>query len=293
MGVIERDPYTGHATTGHEWNGIKELNTAVPWPVWVCLIIAFLFAFAWWILMPAWPVGTTYTKGLLGANVRSEVAADLRSASNARAIWAQRIADEDFEAIRADPELMTRVREAGHALFGDNCAACHGTDAKGGPGFPNLTDDAWLWGSTPTAVFETIRVGVNSEHARSRYSQMPAWGRDKLIDRDAILNVVEYVYSLSHRDEDGNVAAEKLLAGEKTFMTFCFACHGKDAKGNIQVGAPDLTDSFWLYGGDKASIYEAVHDAPRGRMPTWESRLSTINRKILTLYVLDLGASSK
>jgi cytochrome c oxidase cbb3-type subunit 3 len=293
MGVIERDPYTGHGTTGHEWNGIKELNTAVPWPVWAFLIAAVLFSVVWWVLMPAWPLGTTYTKGLLGADVRQDVANGLRAAAGERAVWTQRIDKEDFSAIQADETLMKDVRETGHALFGDNCAACHGIGAKGGPGFPNLTDRAWLWGGTPAAVSETIRVGVNSEHPNSRASQMPAWGRDGMLERAAIINVASYVYWLSHQDRDKKASAEALAAGKKIFADNCATCHGEDAKGNPEVGAPDLTDSSWLYGGDEASIYESVYGGRQGYMPTWESRLTDTDRKILTLYVLDLGHSAR
>lgn len=293
MGVIERDPYSGHETTGHEWNGIKELNTAVPWPVWAFLIAAAMFAVLWWFLMPAWPLGTTYTKGLLGADVRQDVAAGLRAAAKERSVWTQRIDKEDFAAIQADPALMKHVRETGHALFGDNCAACHGIDAKGGPGFPNLKDHAWLWGGTPAAVSETIRVGVNSQNANSRSSQMPAWGRDGMLERTAIADVVSYVYSLMHPGGDGKADAERLAAGKKVFADNCAVCHGADAKGNAELGAPDLTNNIQLYGGDEASIYQTVYGGRQGHMPAWEGRLTDTDRKILALYVLDLSHGSR
>jgi cytochrome c oxidase cbb3-type subunit 3 len=293
MGVIERDPYTGHGTTGHEWNGIKELNTAVPWPIWAFLIATVLFSIAWWILMPAWPLGTTYTKGLLGADVRQNVAASLRTAAERRSAWVQRIEKDDFAAIQADASLMKTVRETGHTLFGDNCAACHGLHAQGGPGFPNLKDQAWLWGGTPEAVFNTIRVGINSGHADTHVSQMPGWGRDGTLDRTSILDVVGYVYSLSHRDGDASVPAKQVAAGQKIFADNCSACHGENAKGNSELGAPDLTDDFWLYGGDRQSIYETVYGGRQGFMPAWEPRLTDVDRKILTLYLLDLGRGSR
>jgi cytochrome c oxidase cbb3-type subunit 3 len=292
MRVIERDPYTGHGTTGHEWNGIKELNTAVPWPIWAFLIAAFVLSVIWWVLMPAWPIGATYTKGLLRADVREEVARSLATAAERRSVWTQRIEREDFAAIQADDALMENVRASGHALFGDNCAACHGVGAKGGPGFPNFIDRAWLWGGTPAAVFETIRVGVNSEHPDSRVSEMSAWGRDGMLDRAAILNVVDYVYSLSHPKTDGSASAERLAAGRQVFAENCAACHGENAKGDAAVGAPDLTDSFWLYGGDRQSIYTSVYRGRQGHMPSWEKRLTDTERKILTLYLLDLGRGS-
>jgi cytochrome c oxidase cbb3-type subunit 3 len=292
MGVIERDPYTGHGTTGHEWNGVKELNTAVPWVVWAFLIASVIFSVVWWILMPAWPLGTTYTKGLLGDDVRKDVAAHLQAAKEERSVWTQRIDKEDFAAIQADPALMKDVRETGHALFGDNCAACHGRKATGGPGYPDLIDKKWLWGGTPDAIFETIRVGVNSEHPDSRVSQMPAWGKDGILDHTAITNVVAYVHSLSHPGGESKDPADKLAAGQKVFADNCASCHGADGKGSMDVGAPDLTDGFWLYGGDEASIYDSVYDGRQGHMPTWEKRISETDRKILTLYLLDLGHAS-
>ncbi len=289
MGVIERDPHTGHGTTGHEWNGIKELNTAVPWPIWASLIATVAFSVVWWILMPAWPVGTTYTRGLLGADVRHNVAASLRTAAEQRSVWTQRIEQEDLAAIQADDVLMKDVRETGRALFGDNCAACHGMDAGGGPGFPALTDRAWLWGGSPADVLMTIRVGVNSPHPDSRASQMPAWGRDGILDRQAILDVVAHVASLADPGAGADGSAENLAAGAEVFAENCAACHGEDAKGNAELGAPDLTDGFWLYGGDRSSMYDVVYGGRQGQMPTWEKRLTETELRILALYVLDLG----
>ncbi len=288
MGVNERDPYTGHITTGHEWDGIKELNTAVPKPVWVFLIATALFSIVYWVLMPAWPLGTTYTRGLLGADVRQDVATSLREAALSRSAWTTRVGREDFTAIQADEALMKNVRETGYALFGDNCAVCHGKNATGGPGFPNLVDDAWLWGGAPAAVLETIRVGINSEHPETRVSQMPAFGRDGMLDRQAILDVVAYVRSLSRREMAEGPEAQKVAAGRDVFAANCSACHGDDAEGNKDMGAPDLTDGFWLYGGDAESVYRTVYGGRRGQMPAWEKRLTEVERRILALYLLDL-----
>jgi cytochrome c oxidase cbb3-type subunit 3 len=287
--VSERDPYTGHATTGHEWNGIKELNTAVPKPVWIFLALTALFAVVWWVLMPAWPLGRTYSKGLLGSDVRQDVAASLEQAAVRRSVWTSRIDKEDPAAILADAGLMTDVRLTGHALFGNNCAVCHGVGATGGPGFPDLVDKAWLWGGTPDAVQETIRVGINADDPDTRVSQMQAFGRDGMLDREAILDVVAYVRSLSHPELASGPEAQKVAAGREVFATNCVACHGDDAKGNTEMGAPNLTDSFWLYGGDEDSIYRTVYGGRQGHMPAWEKRLTPTERKILALYVLDLG----
>jgi cytochrome c oxidase cbb3-type subunit 3 len=252
------------------------------------LIATALFALVCWALLPAWPLGTTYTKGLLGADVRREVAVSLRDAALQRSAWTIRLESGDFAAIQGDDELMRGVRATGYALFGNNCAVCHGTSATGGPGFPNLADDAWLWGGTANAVSETIRVGVNSDHADTRTSQMPAFGRDGVLDRQTILNVVAYVRSLSDPKIANGPEAQKVAAGREVFAANCSACHGEDAKGSTDVGAPNLTDNFWLYGGDEESIYRTVWGGRQGQMPSWEKRLAETDRKILTLYLLDL-----
>lgn len=291
MRVNERDLHTGHTTTGHEWNGIIELNTAVPKVAWYFLIAAALFSLVYWVLMPAWPLGKTYTKGLLGADVRKNVEMNLQKAALDRATWTDRLANESFDAIRADEELMTYVRETGRTLFGDNCAVCHGTKATGGPGFPSLVDNAWLWGGAPDDVFETIRVGINSDHPDGRVAQMLAFGRDGMLDRKSILDAVAYVRSLSDQSEASGKDVEKVAAGQEVFSTNCSSCHGDDAKGNKDMGAPDLTDDFWIYGGDEESAYRTVYGGRQGRMPAWENRLTETDRKILTLYVLDLNRS--
>ena len=293
MGVGERDPHTGHMTTGHEWNGIKELNTPVPRPVYFFLAATALFGIVYWILMPAWPIGVTYTKGLLGVDQRATVVQSLKQARLDRSVWTKRIESETFNAVQADPQLMTIVRQTGHALFGDNCAACHGANARGGKGFPNLTTQSWLWGGTPEAIAETIRVGINSPHADSRASQMPAFGHDQILPRADIENVVSYVRSLSGGAASNAAQADKIKAGKEIFAANCASCHGDDARGSMETGAPNLTDKFWIYGGDAETIYSTVWGGRLGHMPTWESRLSPLERKILTLYVVDLRQVSQ
>jgi cytochrome c oxidase cbb3-type subunit 3 len=287
MSAAERDPHTGHMTTGHEWNGITELNTRVPRAVYFFLIATALFATGYWILMPAWPLGTTYTRGLLGVDQRSTVVETLQEAALDRATWEKRIADEDFAQIHADPQLMAVVRQTGHTLFGDNCAVCHGREAQGqaGKGFPNLTTDSWLWGGTPDKIAETIRVGINSTSPDSRVSQMLAFGRDGMLPRADIQNVVAYVRGLS---QPTDAPAEQIAAGKEVFAKNCASCHGEQAKGNPELGAPNLTDTFWIYGGDVTSVFASVWSGRQGHMPTWEGRLSPVDRKILALYLVDL-----
>jgi cytochrome c oxidase cbb3-type subunit 3 len=284
---LERDPKTGWLTTGHEWNGLTELNTPVPRLVSLFLALAVLFSVGCWVLMPAWPMGTTYTKGLLGLDDRTELTESVKQATTDRTTWTDQVATRSFAEIEAEPRLMTAVRQTGPVLFGDNCAACHGRDAKGGKGFPDLRTTSWLWGGSPEAIAETIRVGINSAHPESRNSQMPAFGRDQILQRTDIENVVAYVLTLSDPKEKPVVGNAE--AGKAVFTANCVVCHGSDAKGTADVGAPNLTDRFWMYGGDGTSIYNTVWGGRQGHMPTWESRLSPVDRRILALYLVDLG----
>jgi cytochrome c oxidase cbb3-type subunit 3 len=281
----ERDPESGWMTTGHEWNGITELNTPVPKVVWVCLIVTALFAVGYWLLMPAFPLWSTFTKGLLGADDRAAVTAAVKQATANRAGWADQIAAKSYDEIERDPRLMAAVRESGRALFGDNCSVCHGREAKGGRGFPNLTRSSFLWGNSPEAIAETIKVGINSTHPNSRVSQMPAFGRDHVLERPDMENVVAYVLSLS----GAKASIGNAEAGKTVFTATCAVCHGPDGKGKTDVGAPNLTDGTWIHGSDEASIYNDVWGGLQGQMPSWEGRLSPIERKILALYIVDLG----
>ncbi|KQZ46614.1 cytochrome C [Rhizobium sp. Root149] len=289
MDVEEVDPVSGRKTTGHEWNGIKELDTPVPRGVLMFLVVTHLFALLWWILMPTWPIGTTYTKGVLGTDQWDRVEEEMAQSQAARAKWTNAIETKSFDEIMADENLMQFVRSSGRQLFGDNCAACHGADAKGAANYPNLTDDDWLWGGEPENIAETLRVGINSPHGESRVAQMPAFGRDQMLERPQVRQVAQYVYSLSHPEASTPENVEALQAGREVFLTNCAACHGEDAKGSRDVGAPNLTDDYWIYGGDIQTLVTSIHGGRQGHMPTWDERLSESEIKTLALYVNDLG----
>lgn len=288
MSVGERDPYTGHMTTGHEWNGIKELNTPVPRAVWYFLGAAFLVSVIYWVLLPAWPLGVTYTRGLLGIDERKELAATLQRATDENAPANEIAENSDFSVLQASADVMHLVRGTGRTLFLDNCSVCHGQGAKGGKGFPDLTDAAWLWGGEADAIMETLRVGINTAHEDTRLAQMPALGRDETLDRKAVTNVISFVHSLSRPDQATEDQKVSIAAGAEIFAENCAACHGDDALGEKDVGAPDLTDNFWIYGGDRQSMFDTIWKGRQGVMPAWETRLSELDRKILTLYLLDL-----
>jgi cytochrome c oxidase cbb3-type subunit 3 len=289
MSVEERDPQTGYLMTGHEWNGIKELNTPVPRLVYYVLIVTFIFSVVYWVLMPAFPTWSSFTKGLLGADDRAAVTASVKQAAVARSAWTDQIASRSFAQIEADPRLMTAVRETGRTLFGDNCSVCHGGDAKGGKGFPNLTTSSWLFGGSPEAIEQTIRVGINSTHPDTRISQMPAFGRDGILKRDEMESVVAYVQSLMDKTAAAKLPAATLDKGKAVYAANCAACHGAEGKGNPEVGAPGLIDHYYMHGRDESALYADVWGGLKGQMPGWEGRLSPVDRKILALYLIDLG----
>lgn len=278
-----RDPHSGYLTTGHVWNGITELNSPVPRPVWWFFSVTHIAAVLILILLPAIPLWWTYSKGLLGADQHRAVAAAVANVVQERSVWTAQIAAMPVAAIEADPALMHIVRGTGATLFGTNCAACHGKHAMGGPGFPNLTDADWNWGGDPATIMETLRVGINVAHPESRVAQMPAFGHDELLTRDQVDVLVPYVMGLSDAASVPDPAAATL------FSENCAACHGDNAKGLPDVGAPNLTDTIWLYGGSAEAVHTTLWNGRQGQMPSWEARLTETDRKILTLYVLDLG----
>ncbi len=285
MELDKRDVVTGRPTTGHEWNGIEELETPIPRVVFAFLAATFVFAVICWVLYPTWPLGSTFTKGLTGFDQRNLVTEQVAKAEAGVAEqWAGKVTSMSYADIEADPALMHPVKEAGRRLFEDNCAACHGVNATGGAGFPNLAAKAWLWGDgSPEALEETIRVGINSTNDDTRTSQMLAFGHDGMLPTDQIEAVVAYVRSLSSLEPAGD--AKRIEAGKQVFAANCVACHGEDAKGKRDVGAPDLTDANWLYGSDAQSVFTTVYSGRQGHMPNWAARLSPLDIKILTVYV--------
>jgi cytochrome c oxidase cbb3-type subunit 3 len=293
MAVEELDPVSGRKTTGHEWNGIKELDTPVPRGVLIFIIVTHLWALVWWVLMPTWPLLTTYTRGLLNTDQHRMVERDLVAAQAQRATWMKAIETESFKEIQANEDLMRIVRQTGHQLFGDNCAACHGADGRGRANYPDLTDKDWLWGGGPEKIAETMRVGVNSAHQETRVGQMPAFGRDAILERAQVENVANYVYSLSHPEASTPQNIQQIEAGREVFLSTCAACHGEDANGNRDVGAPNLTDQYWLYGGDLKTIITTIHGGRQGHMPTWDERLTPAEIKILALYVNSLSVNKQ
>lgn len=274
------DQHSGVETTGHEWDGIKELN--VPAPRWWLIVFAItcVWAVGYWIVYPAWPTLSGSTKGTAGWTSYKKLTAEQSEITERRGEFAAKIKTHSLEDIKNDPELYAFAIAGGKTMFKENCAACHGTGAQGGRGYPNLNDDDWLWGGDLDSIYNTIKVGIRAGHDNTRTSQMPAFG--EMLKKEEIADVADYVLSLS--GGKGNNAK-----GEAIFKQNCTSCHGETGKGVREFGAPNLADAIWLYGGDKASIMQQVTNPRHGVMPTWESRLPDETIKQLSIYVHSLG----
>lgn len=282
---IEKDVITGKATTGHEWDGVKELDTPLPkW--WLYVFYAtIIWSIGYYVLYPAWPSLSSHTTGMLNYSARTDIARDLREQAEQRAPYVNRIRAASLEQIRNDTQLLGFSIAGGRSAFADNCAACHGSGGAGTKGFPSLADDDWLWGGDLEAIGTTIRAGIRSAHPDSRLSQMPRFGLDGMLNATQISDVAEYVLSLSATETD-KPAAQR---GAAVYAENCAACHGNKGEGNAELGAPSLSDRIWLYGGDKASVVQSIAASRNGVMPAWIDRLDEATIKMLTVYVHSLG----
>ena len=255
------------------------------WWLWT-FYATIVWAIGYWLLMPAWPLVSTYSKGLLGYSQRERVAEQVAEAKAAKSDYRDKIAAMDLTAINNDPELLSFALAGGEAAFGDNCAPCHGRGAQGAFGYPNLRDDSWLWGDgTLAAIHKTILHGIRSGDPDTQTNQMPAFGRTGVLNEPQIADVAEFTLSLSGKSGDKE-ADER---GAKIFATNCTPCHGADGKGNPKLGAPNLTDELWLYAGDKQTIMADIRNGRGGVMPAWITRLDPETIKELAIYVHSLG----
>lgn len=284
------DALTGTETTGHVWDGIRELNTPLPrWWLWL-FYVTIVWSIGYWIVYPAWPLVTSYTNGVFNWNSRQAIIDDLAALKAQRAAMVDRIQSSTLEEILSDQQMLSFARAQGRAAFADNCAPCHGAGGGGAKGYPNLVDDDWLWGGQLEDIAFTIRHGIRSTDDKTRSGTMPAFGRDKILERPDILAAADYVRSLS------NLAVAKtadLARGKKVFAENCAACHGETGKGNRELGAPDLTDPIWLFGSDRDTIVEGITNGRGSVMPTWRTRLDDTTIKSLTVYVHSLGGGQK
>lgn len=283
MSENEIDEVSGVDTTGHEWDGIKELNNPMPrWWIWT-YIVCVIWGLAYQFLYPSWPLINDYYHGYLAETQRDRVHAELANVAADRSINFDKIKSADLITINNDPELFTFAMEGGRAAFGDNCAPCHGSGASGFIGYPNLNDDEWIWGGNLDEILYTINYGVRGVHDDTRFNEMPAFLRDEILSKDEIRDLATYVESLSDSNIISNTATQEL------FTDNCSVCHGDDAKGIRELGAPDLTDAISLYVTDRDSIIDIISYSRGGVMPTWNGRLDEATIKSLAIYVHALG----
>lgn len=284
-------------TTGHSWDGIEELNNPLPrWWVW-CFYLTIVWGIGYVIAYPAWPLVTGATQGLLGYSTRGEVAEDIARVDAANADILAQLTEVDLTTIRDNPELHGFAVNAGASIFGANCSQCHGQGAAGvqAGGYPNLLDDDWLWGGEIEQIAYTVTHGIRNEQSfDSHYSQMPAFGVDGLLEEAEIDTLVQHLLAISGQDHDATIAA----GGAELYMDNCAACHGDMAEGNIDFGAPNLSDAIWLYGGDAETIYVSIYNARFGVMPAWSEDyrasggLSAAEVNAVAAYVHQLSASN-
>jgi cytochrome c oxidase cbb3-type subunit III len=258
-------------TTGHVWDeDLRELNNPLPrWWLWL-FVITTVFGLGYLVVYP----GLGNYRGTAGWSSQGQLAEQTASS--------EALLEKTFQPFehRSPVELATNpgAVRIGRNLFVNNCAACHGSDARGAPGFPNLTDHDWLWGGTPEAIEQSI--------AQGRTSTMPPW-KQALGGDAGVEDTLRYVMSLSGRE----LPAGDLNSGKAKFAAICTACHGPDAHGNQALGAPNLTDPIWLNGGAVATVRESIANGRHAEMPAHLERLGQTRVNLLTAYVISLGGA--
>ncbi|MCK0068270.1 cytochrome-c oxidase, cbb3-type subunit III [Kordiimonas laminariae] len=283
------DELSGIETTGHSWDGIKELNT--PSPRWwlIIFIVSCVWAVGYWFYYPAWPTLTGNgerggTEGTAGWTQYKQLEEQQAEIVARKAAYQSRFDAADFSTIQNDEELYAFAIAGGKSAFKDNCATCHGTGGAGGPGYPNLNDDDWIWGGTIEDIQQTLQYGIRGNHDETRFNEMPAYA--DILDAEDIEAVADYVVAKAA----GNALPER---GAVVFEENCAACHGEDAKGLRELGGPNLADAIWLYADDRNAIVSQIRKPKHGIMPAWEGRLSPSTIRQLTIYVHSLGGGEK
>lgn len=282
----EIDEATGISTTGHEWDGIKELDTPMPrWWLWT-FFGCILFAIGYMIYYPSIPLLEGSTMGISGQTTRQLLRDETKIVNEKRAEKVALLGKSTLFEIQDNEDLKRFATRGGASLFKVNCVQCHGSGATGGPGYPNLNDDEWIWGGDVEAIFTTIAHGArNGEDDDERISQMPAFGTDEILDHTQIASAAEYVLKLSDQEHDVALAEQ----GAIVFEEQCSACHGETGLGDRELGAPSLADAIWLYGGDRKQIIAQISSPKSGVMPPWKARLGENAIKQLAIYVHSLG----
>ncbi|MCO6186186.1 cytochrome-c oxidase, cbb3-type subunit III [Rhizobium sp. L1K21] len=279
------DELSGVETTGHSWDGIKELNNPLPrWWVYT-FYLTIVWAIGYTIVYPAWPLLNSATAGIWGWSSRAELTEEVAAAKASQKVYLDKIAATDVTEIAADPELTQFALAGGAAAFKVNCTPCHGSGAQGGVGYPNLNDDDWLWGGDVEAIYTTIAHGIrDTSDDDTRISEMPAFG--DILQPEEIKQAAAYVYSLS-----GGTPADPSLVepGKTVFADNCAACHGENAEGGRDFGAPNLSDAITLKASTEPQIVAQITQPKHGVMPAWAGRLGEATVKELAVYVHSLG----
>ncbi len=278
------DEISGVETTGHEWDGIRELNNPMPrWWVWT-FYATIAWAIGYTVLYPAWPLVNAATKGVLNYSSRGELAGEMEGAKLAQGGIMEKISKVSLEEILADPQLAQFATAGGASAFRVNCVQCHGTGAAGGQGYPNLNDDEWLWGGDINAIYQTIAHGVRDPvDEDTRISEMPAFA--DMLEPGDVRQVAAYVVSLSGTPRDQSM----IEPGKQLYADNCASCHGESGEGNRDLGAPNLADAIWLKVNGEAEIARQIQSPRHGVMPAWNARLSNETVKQLAVYVHSLG----
>jgi len=282
---IEKDHVSGQDTTGHEWDGLKELNTPLPkW--WLYTFAAtVVWAAVWCLLYPSIPGVTGYFHGILGYSQRGAVTTAVKALEVQRSTYMDKIRALPIAAVRADPQLEEMALTAGRIAFANNCQPCHGAGGTGRAGYPALGDDVWLWGGKLEDIQQTITHGVRNADPDAHASAMPRFGADGMLKPDEISAVADYVMTLFGKGEAG-VDVSK---GKALFAQNCVRCHGDAGQGNREFGAPPLKSSVHLYDDTRASVLAQLNNPRQGVMPNWNARLDPATIKSLALYVHSLG----
>ncbi|KQW75593.1 cytochrome C oxidase Cbb3 [Devosia sp. Root413D1] len=281
----EIDQVTGVETTGHEWDGIKELNNPLPrWWLWT-FYGSIVFAIGYTIAFPAWPMISSATTGVLGYSSRADLDAELVAAKAAQGDLVTKIAETPVADILANEDLARFARAGGKSLFKVYCSQCHGTGATGSVGYPNLNDDEWVWGGSIEQIYATISHGARSPtDPETHYNVMPNFGTDGMLAPEQIDLLAKQVASLS--GIEGGAASPE---GNQLFADNCAACHGGGGEGMPDAGGPSLNDQIWLYEGTLAAIKAQIERPRHGVMPAWQPRLGESAVKQLAVYVHGLG----
>ncbi len=273
------DEVTGVETTGHDWDGIKELNNPAPRWWLIVWLVCTIWGVGYWFFYPAWPTFSGEgerggTVGSLNWTQYTQLQEQQAEIMARKAAYLSKFEVASFDDVMTDESLYSFAIAGGKSAFKDNCATCHGSGGAGAPGYPNLNDDDWIWGGSVDDIHTTISYGIRSEHDDTRLSDMPPFG--DMLSAEEINAVAKFVVS---KDD----------AGATVFSDNCASCHGDNARGIQEMGAPDLKDAIWLYASSENDVRSQIRKPKHGMMPAWTDRLDAQTVRQLAVYVHSLG----